>query len=45
VIRINKLDKTAVVLNALPSSGKTYGYGYYQESKPDYGIWKKIRKA
>ncbi len=28
---INKLQNIAVVLNALPTSGKTYGYGYYQE--------------
>ena len=31
VISINKLSNVAVVLNALPSTGKTYGYGYYQE--------------
>jgi tyrosine-protein kinase Etk/Wzc len=31
VVAINKLTNVAVVLNALPSSGKTYGYGYYQE--------------
>ena len=33
VVAINKLSNVAVVLNALPSSGKTYGYGYYQEDK------------
>ena len=33
VISINKLSNVAVVLNALPSTGKTYGYGYYQEDK------------
>jgi len=31
IISINKLSNVSVVLNALPSSGKTYGYGYYQE--------------
>jgi len=33
IVSINKLDNMAIVLNALPSSGKTYGYGYYQEDK------------
>ena len=32
IIGINKLDRIAVVLNALPSSRKTYGYGYYEDS-------------
>jgi tyrosine-protein kinase Etk/Wzc len=45
VIRINKLDKTAIVLNALPSSGKTYGYGYYEENKSSSGLWKKKRSS
>lgn len=31
ITAINKLSNVSVVLNALPSSGKTYGYGYYQE--------------
>ncbi len=31
ITSINKLANVSVVLNALPSSGKTYGYGYYQE--------------
>ena len=33
IVSINKLHNVAVVLNALPSTGKTYGYGYYQEDK------------
>ena len=33
IVSINKLPNVAVVLNALPSTGKTYGYGYYQEDK------------
>ncbi len=31
IIGINKLDRIAVVLNAVPSSRKTYGYGYYED--------------
>ncbi|HZX72900.1 MAG TPA: CpsD/CapB family tyrosine-protein kinase, partial [Cyclobacteriaceae bacterium] len=45
VIRINKLTKTAVVLNALPSSGKTYGENYYHEDTSANSLWRKIRKA
>ena len=45
VIRINKLNKTAVVLNALPSSGKTYGYGYYEEGESNSSLWKKNLNA
>ena len=33
IVSINKLANVAVVLNALPSSGKTYGYGYYHEDQ------------
>ena len=33
VVSINKLANVAVVLNALPTSSKTYGYGYYHEDK------------
>ena len=33
IVSINKLTNVAVVLNALPSSGKTYGYGYYHEDQ------------
>ncbi len=33
IVSINKLSNVAVVLNALPSSGKTYGYGYYHEDQ------------
>jgi tyrosine-protein kinase Etk/Wzc len=38
VTTINKLSNMAIVLNALPSSGKTYGYGYYQEDRKN-GSW------
>ena len=44
IVSINKLTNVAVVLNALPSSGKTYGYGYYQEDKvPQHWIKKLFR--
>ena len=33
IVSINKLSHVAIVLNALPSSGKTYGYGYYKEDQ------------
>jgi tyrosine-protein kinase Etk/Wzc len=31
IIQLNKFSNITTVLNALPSSGKTYGYGYYQD--------------
>ncbi len=34
LIRINKLSHVAAVVNALPSNGKNYGYGYYEDVKP-----------
>jgi tyrosine-protein kinase Etk/Wzc len=34
IISINKFSNITTLLNAVPSSGKTYGYGYYEESKP-----------
>lgn len=40
IMSINKLANVSVVLNALPSSGKTYGYGYYQEDG-QRSSWKK----
>jgi capsular exopolysaccharide synthesis family protein len=40
IVSINKLSNVSVVLNALPSSGKTYGYGYYQEDG-QRSSWKK----
>lgn len=41
IISINKLTNVAVVLNALPSSGRTYGYGYYQEDRIKKTNWLK----
>jgi capsular exopolysaccharide synthesis family protein len=34
IIRINKFKHITAVLNALPTSGTTYGYGYYHDEKP-----------
>jgi tyrosine-protein kinase Etk/Wzc len=42
IVAINKLSNVAVVLNALPSSGKTYGYGYYQDDKRKQNWLKQI---
>jgi tyrosine-protein kinase Etk/Wzc len=36
IIDINKFTNITTVLNAMPSLGRTYGYGYYEESsKPN----------
>lgn len=43
VIKINKLNNVAAVVNALPTDGKAYGYGYYEEKK-DKGFFKKLLK-
>jgi len=40
IVTVNKLTNVAIVLNALPKSGKEYGYGYYEE--PVKKGWKKI---
>ncbi|MFM8743286.1 MAG: tyrosine-protein kinase family protein, partial [Cytophagales bacterium] len=39
--KLHHLKSLSVVLNAQPSSGKTYGYGYYEESSKKTG-WKKL---
>jgi len=31
IVTVNKLSNVAIALNALPKSGKEYGYGYYEE--------------
>jgi tyrosine-protein kinase Etk/Wzc len=41
---IHRLTGLAVVLNALPSSGKSYGYGYYEDSPKQKG-WKNLFNA
>ncbi len=41
LISVNKLSNVAIVLNALPQSNKSYGYGYY-EDKPEKTGWRKF---
>ncbi len=31
IVTINRFSNIATILNAVPASGKTYGYGYYEE--------------
>lgn len=45
IVGINKLSHVAVVLNALPTSGKTYGYGYYHEDQKKRSLIKKIFRS
>ncbi len=40
IMNVNKLANVAIVLNALPNSGKEYGYGYYEE--PVKKGWRKF---
>jgi tyrosine-protein kinase Etk/Wzc len=42
IISINKLEHVAVVLNAMPSSRKTYGYGYYEDKTAVKKRWKNL---
>jgi tyrosine-protein kinase Etk/Wzc len=35
---IHRLTSLAVVLNALPSSGRSYGYGYYEDKQETKGL-------
>jgi capsular exopolysaccharide synthesis family protein len=44
LLNIHKLTNLAVVLNALPTTGKTYGYGYY-EDKPKRKGWRDLVKV
>jgi capsular exopolysaccharide synthesis family protein len=41
LIKINKLNNVAAVVNALPVDGKAYGYGYYEEGNKK-GFLKKL---
>lgn len=41
IITINKFSNITTILNAVPASGKTYGYGYYD----DEGIRKSKKKS
>jgi capsular exopolysaccharide synthesis family protein len=44
IIKINKFSNITTLLNAVPATGKTYGYGYYEENKSP-GKLKSIFKA
>ena len=44
LIRINKLNHVAAVVNALPSNGKNYGYGYYEEVKRSHRLTRLFRR-
>jgi hypothetical protein len=36
IVRINKFSNITTVVNALPATSETaYGYGYYEERKPN----------
>ncbi len=39
IISVNKLSNIAIVLNALPHSGKAYGYGYYEDKSAKKSWW------
>lgn len=43
IIKINKLDNVAAVVNALPTNGKAYGYGYYEDKKRSNSFKKLLR--
>ncbi len=44
-IAINKFTNIAVVLNSVPSTGKSYGYAYYQEKSAKKKWWNNLIKA
>jgi capsular exopolysaccharide synthesis family protein len=44
IIKINKFSNITTLLNAVPATGKTYGYGYYEENKSP-GKFRSIFKA
>lgn len=45
IINVNKFTNITTILNAVPSLGKTYGYGYYDEKGNGTGKSKSIFKA
>jgi capsular exopolysaccharide synthesis family protein len=45
MISINKFTNLAIVVNALPVSSKTYGYGYYEDRTSKGNKFKKILNA
>jgi tyrosine-protein kinase Etk/Wzc len=42
IVTINKLERIAVVLNAMPSSRKKYGYGYYEDQTAIKKRWRNL---
>ena len=42
IIAINRLEHVSVVLNAMHSSRKTYGYGYYEDRTVIKKRWKNL---
>jgi tyrosine-protein kinase Etk/Wzc len=42
IVNINKLERVAVVLNAMPSSRKKYGYGYYEDQTAIKKRWRNL---
>ncbi len=40
--KLHKINNISVVFNALPSSKKMYGYGYYEDQTPLKKTWKNI---
>jgi len=42
VVTLNKLKHVSSVLNAIPLTGKYYGYGYYEDKTPKMRRWTKI---
>jgi Mrp family chromosome partitioning ATPase len=45
MITINKFKNVATVLNSVPTTSKTYGYGYYEDKTPQKGIFKKLSRT
>lgn len=45
VININKLNHVAMVVNAVPSSRKSYEYGYYEDQVKEKRSWGRIFKT
>lgn len=43
--KLHKLSNVSVVFNALPSSNKLYGYGYYEDKTPLKKSWKYILRG
>ncbi|HMJ71369.1 MAG TPA: polysaccharide biosynthesis tyrosine autokinase [Cyclobacteriaceae bacterium] len=43
--RLHKIGNISVVFNALPSSNKLYGYGYYEDKTPLKKSWKYILRG